>query len=86
MNICRGLSYEKLSPECCKHMLRNGEFPTTAAVQALASQHTVLKSVVLREPGQLKSVSPSPTASTGKRRDGYDDDNGGGGGGFHTLW
>ncbi|CAD6223570.1 unnamed protein product [Miscanthus lutarioriparius] len=70
MKICGGLSYEKLSPECCKHLARNSEFPTRAAVQALASQHTVLKSIVLREPGQLKPVSPSPPPSTGKRRDG----------------
>lgn len=65
MKICRGLSYEKLSPESCKHLARNGDFPTRAAVQALASQHTVLKSIVLREP-----VSPSPPPSTGKHRDG----------------
>jgi hypothetical protein len=72
MKICRGLSYEKLSPESCKHLARNGEFPTRAAVQALASQHTVLKSIVLREPaGQLKPVSPPlPPPSTGKHRDG----------------
>lgn len=70
MKICRGLSYEKLSPESCKHLARNGEFPTRAAVQALASQHTVLKSIVLREPaGQLKPVSLSPPPSTGKHRD-----------------
>jgi len=76
MKICRGLSYEKLSPECCKHLARNGEFPTRAAVQALASQHTVLKSIVLREPGQLKPVSPSPPPSKGKRRDGSDENDG----------
>jgi len=83
MKICGGLSYEKLSPECCKHLARNSEVPTRAAVQALASQHTVLKSIVLREPGQLKPVSPSPPPSTGKRRDGsggYDNDDVGGGG------
>lgn len=77
MKICRGLSYEKLSPECCKHLARNSDFPTRAAVQALASQHTVLKSIVLRDPGQLQPVTPSPPPSTGKRRDGSY--NGGGG-------
>ncbi|CAN6183685.1 unnamed protein product [Urochloa humidicola] len=69
MKICRGLSYEKLSPECCKHLARNGGFPTRAAVQALASQHTVLKSLVLRDPAQpLKQVAPSPPPSTGAKR------------------
>ncbi|PUZ72388.1 hypothetical protein GQ55_2G390400 [Panicum hallii var. hallii] len=79
MKICRGLSYEKLSPECCKHLARNGGFPTRAAVQALASQHTVLKSLVLRDPAELKPVAPSPHPSTGKRRETcYDDDGRGG--------
>lgn len=78
MKICRGLSYEKLSPECCKHLARNAGFPTRAAVQALASQHTVLKSLVLRDPAQLKPVSPSPPPSTGKRREACYDDGGGG--------
>ncbi|CAN6205664.1 unnamed protein product [Urochloa humidicola] len=70
MKICRGLSYEKLSPECCKHLARNGGFPTRAAVQALASQHTALKSLVLRDPAELKPVAaPSPPASsTGAKR------------------
>nr|CAB3458235.1 unnamed protein product [Digitaria exilis] len=81
MKICRGLSYEKLSPECCKHLARNAGFPTRAAVQALASQHTVLKSLVLRDPAQLKPVTPSPPPSTGKRREACYDDGGGGGGG-----
>ncbi|KAJ1291305.1 hypothetical protein BS78_02G306800 [Paspalum vaginatum] len=71
MKICRGLSYEKLSPECCKHLARNGDFPTRAAVQALASQHTVLKSIVLRDPGQL-----NPVPASGKRRGGGEDDDG----------
>ncbi|WVZ66260.1 hypothetical protein U9M48_015507 [Paspalum notatum var. saurae] len=74
MKICRGLSYEKLSPECCKHLARNVDFPTRAAVQALASQHTVLKSIVLREPGQLLNPVSPPPSTTGKRC-------GGGGGG-----
>ncbi|CAO1941703.1 unnamed protein product [Urochloa humidicola] len=68
MKICRGLSYEKLSPECCKHLARNGGFPTRAAVQALASQHTALKSLVLRDPAQLKPVAPSPPLSVGAKR------------------
>ena len=80
MKICRGLSYEKLSPECCKHLARNGGFPTRAAVQALASQHTVLKSLVLRDPAELKPVEPSPPSSTGKRRETCYDDGGRGGG------
>ncbi|XP_039829348.1 BTB/POZ domain-containing protein At3g22104-like isoform X2 [Panicum virgatum] len=80
MKICRGLSYEKLSPECCKHLARNGGFPTRAAVQALASQHTVLKSLVLRDPSELKPVAPSPPPSTVKRRETCYDDGGRGGG------
>ncbi|XP_062186368.1 BTB/POZ domain-containing protein At3g22104-like isoform X2 [Phragmites australis] len=72
MKICRGLSYEKLSPECCKHLARNASFPTRAAVQALASQHTVLKSLVLRDSGELKPVS-SPPSATGKHRSSCDD-------------
>ncbi|RLN33289.1 BTB/POZ domain-containing protein [Panicum miliaceum] len=76
MKICRGLSYEKLSPECCKHLARNGGFPTRAAVQALASQHTVLKSLVLRDPAELKPVAPSPPPSTAKRRETCYDDGG----------
>ncbi|KAL6657908.1 hypothetical protein ACP70R_005688 [Stipagrostis hirtigluma subsp. patula] len=77
MKICKGLSYEKLSPECCKHLARNAGFPTRAAVQALASQHTALRSLVLRrDSGQLKPVSPPPAAIMGKHRHGYDDDGG----------
>ncbi|KAL5196912.1 hypothetical protein ABZP36_000424 [Zizania latifolia] len=75
MKICKGINYEKLSPECCKHLARNTSFPTRAAVQALASQHTVLKSLLRGGSGQhLKPVSPPP--ATGKHRD---DDLGGGG-------
>lgn len=37
---------KKLSPECSKHLARNTGFPTRAAVQALASQHTMLKSLL----------------------------------------
>ncbi|KAK3127302.1 hypothetical protein QOZ80_7AG0571150 [Eleusine coracana subsp. coracana] len=79
MKICRGLVYEKLSPECCKHLARNAAFPTRAAVQALASQHTALKSLVLRDSGELKPVSPPPFAGKHHhRRDGYggEDDDG----------
>ncbi|TVT97046.1 hypothetical protein EJB05_57725 [Eragrostis curvula] len=77
MKICRGLIYEKLSPECCKHLARNAAFPTRAAVQALASQHTVLKSLVLRDSGeQLKPVS-APPSTAGKRRDSYNGENDG---------
>ncbi|KAG8099726.1 hypothetical protein GUJ93_ZPchr0013g35605 [Zizania palustris] len=79
MKICKGINYEKLSPECCKHLARNTSFPTRAAVQALASQHTVLKSLLRGgSSGQhLKPVSP-PDPATGKPRD--DGDLGGGGG------
>ncbi|CAL5083342.1 unnamed protein product [Urochloa decumbens] len=76
MKICRGLSFEKLSPECCKHLARNAGFPTRAAVQALASQHTVLKSLVLRDPAHLKPVAPSTGA---KRREACRHDDGAGG-------
>ncbi|KAF0898341.1 hypothetical protein E2562_007191 [Oryza meyeriana var. granulata] len=71
MRICKGINYEKLSPECCKHLARNAGFPTRAALQALASQHTVLKSL-LRGGGpdqqQLKPVSSSPPPATAKQR------------------
>jgi hypothetical protein len=74
MKICRGLIYEKLSPECCKHLARNAGFPTRAAVQALASQHTVLKSLVLRDSSELKPVTLSPPCTGNKRRDSHGDD------------
>ncbi|KAL6871485.1 hypothetical protein ACP4OV_014314 [Aristida adscensionis] len=81
MKICKSLSYDKLSPECCKHLARNAGFPTRAAVQALASQHTALRSLVLLggDSGELKAVSPPP-AAVGKNRDsfGYDGENDGG--------
>ncbi|XP_062190330.1 BTB/POZ domain-containing protein At3g22104-like isoform X2 [Phragmites australis] len=73
MKICRGLSYEKLSPECCTHLAQNAGFPTRAAVQALASQHTVLKSLVLRDPGQLKPVPSPPPSTTNSYDDGEND-------------
>ncbi|KAG8081576.1 hypothetical protein GUJ93_ZPchr0209g38055 [Zizania palustris] len=58
MKICKGINYEKLSPECCKHLARNTSFPTRAAVQALASQHTVLKNLLRGVPDQqLKPVA-----------------------------
>jgi hypothetical protein len=73
MKICRGLMYEKLSPECCKHLARNAAFPTRAAVQALASQHTVLKSLVLRDSGEMKPVTPPPPFTGNKPcRDSYE--------------
>uniref|UniRef100_A0ACD5V081 Uncharacterized protein n=2 Tax=Avena sativa TaxID=4498 RepID=A0ACD5V081_AVESA len=75
MKICKGINYEKLSPECCKHLATNAGFPTRAAVQALASQHTVLKGII-RHSGPLKPApsSPQPPA-TGKyhRPDSYSD-------------
>ncbi|KAL5198707.1 hypothetical protein ABZP36_002219 [Zizania latifolia] len=75
MKICTGINYEKLSPECCKHLARNTSFPTRAAVQVLASQHTVLKNLLRGVPDQqLKPVSPPP--ASGKHR-------GGGGGDEH---
>ncbi|XP_015695418.2 BTB/POZ domain-containing protein At3g22104 isoform X1 [Oryza brachyantha] len=91
MRICKGINYEKLSPECCKHLARNASFPTRAAVQALASQHTVLKSL-LRGGGpdqqQLKpvSVSSSPPPARLKHRGGEEHDDLVGGGGGVVLY
>ncbi|XP_047067389.1 BTB/POZ domain-containing protein At3g22104 [Lolium rigidum] len=65
MKICKGINYEKLSPECCKHLATNAGFPTRAAVQALASQHTVLKGII-RHSGPLKPASSPPPPFTGK--------------------
>ena len=65
MKICKGINYEKLSPECCKHLATNTGFPTRAAVQALASQHTVLKGII-RHSGPLKPASPTQAPATGK--------------------
>ncbi|CAM0906188.1 unnamed protein product [Alopecurus aequalis] len=65
MKICKGINYEKLSPECCKHLATNAGFPTRAAVQALASQHTVLKGII-RHSGPLKPASIPPPPATGK--------------------
>ena len=65
MKICKGINYEKLSPECCKHLATNAGFPTRAAVQALASQHTVLKGII-RHSGPLKPASSPPPPTTGK--------------------
>ncbi|KAM0922718.1 hypothetical protein ACQ4PT_005996 [Festuca glaucescens] len=65
MKICKGINYEKLSPECCKHLATNAGFPTRAAVQALASQHTVLKGII-RHTGPLKPASSPPPPFTGK--------------------
>ncbi|KAF0905184.1 hypothetical protein E2562_000979 [Oryza meyeriana var. granulata] len=83
MRICKGINYEELSPECCKHLARNAGFPTRAALQALASQHTVLKSL-LRGGGpdqqQLKPVSSSPPPATAKQRSSKEQDDLGGGG------
>ncbi|VAH45037.1 hypothetical protein VPH35_028397 [Triticum aestivum] len=70
MKICKGINYEKLSPECCKHLATNSGFPTRAAVQALASQHTVLKGII-RHSGPLKPASPPPPPAA--HRESYDD-------------
>lgn len=73
MKICKGINYEKLSPECCKHLATNSGFPTRAAVQALASQHTVLKGII-RHSGPLKPASPPPPPAA--QRESYDDADG----------
>ncbi|XP_044331599.1 BTB/POZ domain-containing protein At3g22104 isoform X1 [Triticum aestivum] len=73
MKICKGINYEKLSPECCKHLATNSGFPTRAAVQALASQHTVLKGII-RHSGPLKPASPPPPPAA--HRESYDDADG----------
>lgn len=73
MKICKGINYERLSPDCCKHLARNAGFPTRAAVQALASQHAVLKGII-RHSGPMKPPPPSAPPATGKhQRDGHDD-------------
>lgn len=74
MKICKGINYEKLSPECCKHLATNAGFPTRAAVQALASQHTVLKGII-RHSGPLKPVPSPPPPAKGKYHhpDSYND-------------
>uniref|UniRef100_A0A0E0LLX0 NPH3 domain-containing protein n=1 Tax=Oryza punctata TaxID=4537 RepID=A0A0E0LLX0_ORYPU len=92
MRICKGINYEKLSPECCKHLARNAGFPTRAAVQALASQHTVLKSLLRGGGGgtdeHLKPVSstPPPAATAKHRAGGEDHDDLVGGGGQVVLY
>ncbi|KAL0336636.1 UNVERIFIED_CONTAM: BTB/POZ domain-containing protein [Sesamum radiatum] len=41
--LCRCLNYEKLSLEACKDLAKNPRIPPRIAVQALASQHSVIQ-------------------------------------------
>uniref|UniRef100_A0A0D9X013 NPH3 domain-containing protein n=1 Tax=Leersia perrieri TaxID=77586 RepID=A0A0D9X013_9ORYZ len=91
MRICKGINYEKLSPECCKHLARNAGFPTRAAVQALASQHTVLKTLLRGDHHHLKPLSSSLPPATAKHAgvgggEDDDDDLAGGGAGQVVLY
>ncbi|KAM0931115.1 hypothetical protein ACQ4PT_000534 [Festuca glaucescens] len=87
MKICKGINYEKLSPECCKHLATNAGFPTRAAVQALASQHTLLKGII-RHSGPLKPASSPPPPFTGKHHhsESYSDIDGDDGNGQVVLY
>lgn len=47
IKICCGLNYEKLSPQACLHLSKNTKFPSKSAVQALISQQSKLKNLLL---------------------------------------
>ncbi|XP_057792457.1 BTB/POZ domain-containing protein At3g22104-like [Salvia miltiorrhiza] len=44
--VCRGLTYEKLSPRALDHLTRNAKFPPKSTVQAVASQQNKLKGLL----------------------------------------
>ncbi|KAJ3670336.1 hypothetical protein LUZ60_010660 [Juncus effusus] len=44
--ICSAISYEKLTSDCCKQLTKNPKFPARTAIQALASQHSMLKNLL----------------------------------------
>ncbi|KAJ3705188.1 hypothetical protein LUZ61_008893 [Rhynchospora tenuis] len=56
--ICCSISYEKLTSDCCKQLTKNPKFPPRTAIRALASQHSMLKTL-LHEPNSqpLNSIS-----------------------------
>lgn len=54
MKICCALNYEKISPDVCKHLAQNPKFPSRAAIQALLSQQSKLKSL-LQDTDSVKS-------------------------------
>ncbi|KNA22814.1 hypothetical protein SOVF_030100 [Spinacia oleracea] len=65
-NICSALNYEKLSPEACVHLSKNIKFPSSSTVQALLSQQTKLKSLLL-DANYPNSGSSSPSTTTGAK-------------------
>ncbi|XP_043706947.1 BTB/POZ domain-containing protein At3g22104 [Telopea speciosissima] len=65
MKICCALNYEKLSSDALKHLTRNSKFPSRMAVQALVSQHSMLKSLP-RDNNYPKYFGDSPCSYSEK--------------------
>ncbi|KAF3320892.1 BTB/POZ domain-containing protein [Carex littledalei] len=56
--ICSVIIYEKLTSEFCKQLTKNPKFPPRTAIRALASQHSMLRSLLHESNAQpLKSIS-----------------------------
>lgn len=60
MKICCAINYDKLSSESCKHLARNSNFPSRAAVRALISQQSKLRNHLRRNVNYRIFVHPSP--------------------------
>lgn len=71
MKVCRGLTYEKLSPQALDHLTRSAKFPLESAAQAVASQQHKLKSL-LQDTNHATITGPSSgplKTANGSRRD-----------------